>query len=176
MPLFASDTKPLHVTKTTTIGSGASLYLKSNRFVIKIVQLIIGFILCGLLCGPWYGRNFFEHGCFYHAGRLGFCSGLNFVILVINIIVLILNLANLSNIYAIERVYNIVCSVLFLVASVLILWHILYNFDNNYDAVGGWLIVSTVLLVVMFVLFLMDVKIQHGTAPNYHAQTTTAVF
>jgi len=171
MPFFVSDTR--HV----KVGSVPSqLYLKSNRCVIKIVEIIIGFILCALLCGPWYGKPWYEHGCFYHDGRVGFCSGLNFVVLVVNIIVFVLNLANFSSIWQLERIYNLVGTILFLIASVLIVWHIMYYYGNNYDGVHGWLIISAILVVIMFVLFLMDVKIQHGTAPNYHAPVTATVF
>nr|CAD2183062.1 unnamed protein product [Meloidogyne enterolobii] len=48
-------------------------YLQTNRGVIKILQIIFGFIVCSLLCYYWYGGR----TCFYE-GRLGFVSGCKF--------------------------------------------------------------------------------------------------
>jgi 4-amino-4-deoxy-L-arabinose transferase-like glycosyltransferase len=90
-------TEPVHH-HHGTIGT-RGVYMRTNRAAIKIIEIIIGIILCALLCGPWYGRPFWDHGCFAHDGRLGFCSGLNFIILIINIIVLVLNLINRYTIY-----------------------------------------------------------------------------
>jgi len=132
-----------------------SRYLQTNRGVIKIIEIIIGIVLCSLLCGTWYGgRN-----CFYD-GRLGYCSGLNFVILIINIVVFILNLLNLT-MYQAERLYAIAGTVLFLIAAILIIWYII-----EYDVSRGAMVAAAVLLTIMFVLFLWDVKIQQGEASN----------
>ncbi|VDO27142.1 unnamed protein product, partial [Brugia timori] len=59
-------------------------YLSSNRGIIKIVQIVLGFVICSLLCTSWYGGR----SCFGE-GRIGFCSGLNFVVLIINIVLFI---------------------------------------------------------------------------------------
>jgi len=130
-------------------------YLQTNRGIIKIAEIIIGIILCSLLCGTWYGGR----QCFYD-GRLGYCSGLNFVILIINIVVFIINLLNIS-IYQAERLYAIVGTVLFLIASILIIWYIIVADDQRGPMIG-----AAVLLVIMFLLFLWDVKIQQGEASN----------
>lgn len=66
-------------------------YLSTNRGIIKILQIIVGFIICSLLCANWYGGK----SCFGE-GRLGFASGLNFVVVVINIVLFILNFVNLA--------------------------------------------------------------------------------
>ncbi|VDN07298.1 unnamed protein product [Thelazia callipaeda] len=94
-------------------------YLSSNRGLIKIIQIILGFVVCSLLCASWHGGR----SCFGE-GRLGFCSGLNFVVLIINIILFIMNLLNISA-WKIERIYSVVCTVLFLIASVLIIWFVI---------------------------------------------------
>uniref|UniRef100_A0A0R3RJF7 MARVEL domain-containing protein n=1 Tax=Elaeophora elaphi TaxID=1147741 RepID=A0A0R3RJF7_9BILA len=94
-------------------------YLSSHRGIIKIMQIVVGFPVCTLLCTSWYGGR----SCFGE-GRIGFCAGLNFIVLIINIILLIMNLLNISN-RKMEQVYAMVCTVLFLVASILIIWFII---------------------------------------------------
>ncbi|KAL3989935.1 putative integral membrane protein [Acanthocheilonema viteae] len=130
-------------------------YLSSNRGIIKIVQIILGFVVCSLLCTSWYGGR----SCFGE-GRIGFCSGLNFVVLVINIVIFIINFLNI-NAWKLERVYSIVCVVLFLIASILIIWFIIEVNTNRTS-----LIITTICLIVEFLLFLQDVKILQGEAPN----------
>ncbi|EJW74878.1 hypothetical protein WUBG_14215, partial [Wuchereria bancrofti] len=66
-------------------------YVSSNRGIIKIVQIVLGFVICSLLCTPWYGGR----SCFGE-GRIGFCSGLNFVVLIINIVLFIINFLNIT--------------------------------------------------------------------------------
>jgi len=130
-------------------------YLSSNRGIIKILQIICGFIVSSLLCANWYGGR----SCFGE-GRLGYCSGLNFVVVVINIVLFILNFINLAA-YRMERLYSVICTVLFLVASVLIIWYIV-----EYNVQRGVLIASAVFIIIEFILFLWDVKILQGEAPN----------
>ncbi|VDN39444.1 unnamed protein product [Gongylonema pulchrum] len=94
-------------------------YLSSNRGLIKIMQIILGFVICSLLCASWHGGR----SCFGE-GRLGYCSALNFIVLIINIIFFIVNFLNIVA-WKLERVYSVVCTVLFLVASILIIWFII---------------------------------------------------
>ncbi|KAI1716193.1 hypothetical protein DdX_07227 [Ditylenchus destructor] len=129
-------------------------YLTTNRGIIKILQIVIGFIICSLLCGNWYGGK----TCFGE-GRLGYASGLNFVIVIVNIVLLILNFVDLS-IFSLERTYSVVSTVLFLIASLMMIWFVI---DTNFHSTH---IISTVLIVTQFVLFLWDVKILQGEAPN----------
>jgi len=130
-------------------------YLSTNRGIIKILQIICGFIVCSLLCANWYGgRNCFGEG------RLGYVSGLNFVIVIINIVLFILNFVNLA-VWKLERLYSVIATVLFLVATVLIIWYII-----EYNSSRGTLIASAVFIVIEFFLFLWDVKILQGESPN----------
>jgi hypothetical protein len=135
-----------------TLNTG---YLSSNRGIIKILQIISGFIVSSLLCANWYGGQ----SCFGE-GRIGYCSGLNFVIVIINIVLFILNFINLS-VWRMERFYSVIATVLFLVATVLIVWYII---DHNVQR--GVLIASAVFILIEFLLFLWDVKILQGEAPN----------
>uniref|UniRef100_A0A915AHN2 MARVEL domain-containing protein n=2 Tax=Parascaris TaxID=6254 RepID=A0A915AHN2_PARUN len=130
-------------------------YLSSNRGVIKIIQIVVGFIICSLLCASWHGGR----SCFGE-GRLGYCSGLNFVVLIINIVLFVINFLNILA-WRLERVYSVVCTVLFLVASILIVWFIV---EINADRTS--LIIAAICIIVEFFLFLWDVKILQGDAPN----------
>jgi hypothetical protein len=70
-------------------------YLSTNRGIIKIVQIVIGFILSGwLIGGIWHTRD----GTAYAFGdaRLGYVSTMNSVVVIINIVLLVLNLLNLA--------------------------------------------------------------------------------
>jgi len=135
-----------------TLNTG---YLSSHRGIIKIVQVVIGFILVSLLCATWAGGR----SCFYD-GRIGSVSGLNFTVLIINIVLLVLNFVNIAS-WKLERVYSIVCTVLFLIAAVVIVWFIIVKDDNR-----NFMLPTAVLLVVQFILFLWDVKILQGEASN----------
>jgi hypothetical protein len=135
-----------------TLNTG---YLSSNRGIIKILQIICGFIVSSLLCSSWYGGR----SCFGE-GRLGYCSSLNFVVVVINIVLFVLNFINLA-MWKLERLYSVICTILFLVASVLIIWYII-----EYNIQRGVLIASAVFMIIEFLLFLWDVKILQGEAPN----------
>ena len=130
-------------------------YLSTNRGVIKILQVIAGFIMCSLLCANWYGGR----SCFGE-GRLGYSSGLNFVVLVINIVLFILNLLNLA-VWKLERVYSIICTILFAVGTGLLLWYMIQH--ENFHST---LVVTTILLFVQTLLFLWDTKILQGESPN----------
>ncbi|KHN83118.1 hypothetical protein Tcan_17081 [Toxocara canis] len=130
-------------------------YLGSNRGIIKIIQIVVGFIICSLLCASWHGGR----SCFGE-GRLGFCSGLNFVILIINIVLFVINFLNIVA-WKLERIYSVVATVLFLVASILIVWFII---EVNADRTS--LIITAICIIAEFFLFLWDVKILQGEAPN----------
>ncbi|KAK6112470.1 Uncharacterized protein BM_BM5121 [Brugia malayi] len=130
-------------------------YLSSNRGIIKIVQIVLGFVICSLLCTSWYGGR----SCFGE-GRIGFCSGLNFVVLIINIVLFIINFLNITA-WKMERVYSAICMVLFLVAIILIIWFIVEVSNNQ-----TYLIITTVCFIVECLLFLRDVKILQGEASN----------
>ena len=130
-------------------------YLQSNRGIIKVLQIVLGFIICSLLCATWKGGS----SCFGE-GRLGFASGLNFVCVVINIVLFVINFLNIGAIQ-LEKTYSIIVCVLFLIASALMVWWLVqYNFNSNQ------LIAATVLMVCQFLLFLWDVKILQGEASN----------
>uniref|UniRef100_A0AC35UIH0 MARVEL domain-containing protein n=1 Tax=Rhabditophanes sp. KR3021 TaxID=114890 RepID=A0AC35UIH0_9BILA len=129
-------------------------YFSTNRGVIKILQIIIGFIICSLMCATaWGGRS-----CFGET-RIGFASGLNFVVLIINIVFFVLNFLSLSN-WSLEKTYSAICTVLFLIAGALMIWFIIER--NN----ASGFIISTVLVFVQFVLFIYDTKILNGESPN----------
>ncbi|PAV79847.1 hypothetical protein WR25_14759 [Diploscapter pachys] len=129
-------------------------YLTSNRGIIKIIQIICGFVICSVLCGNWYGGE----QCFT-SGRTGFVSGLNFVCVIINIVLLILNFLNI-NCWGLEKIYSIVATVLFLIASGIMVWYVIDTRSR------GWPITTTVLVIVEFLLYLWDVKILQGEASN----------
>ncbi|KAK0403509.1 hypothetical protein QR680_016963 [Steinernema hermaphroditum] len=130
-------------------------YLSTNRGLIKIAQIIIGFVICSLLCAHWYGGK----SCFGD-GRLGVCSTFNFLILIGNIAFFALNFLDLTN-YRAERTYSVICCVVFLICSALIIWYVI-----EYNVERGFLIASCVLIVIQFFLFLWDVKILQGEASN----------
>ncbi|KAI6174634.1 hypothetical protein M3Y97_01012500 [Aphelenchoides bicaudatus] len=130
-------------------------YLSTNRGIIKIAQIIIGFIISGILCASWIGGR----SCFGE-GRLGFASGLNFVFVIINIVVFILNFLSLAS-YKLEQIISLVATILFLVASVLLVWYVI-----EYSVEHTRLIIATVLIIVQFLLFLYDLKILRGEASN----------
>ncbi|CCD69427.1 MARVEL domain-containing protein [Caenorhabditis elegans] len=130
-------------------------YLSTNRGIIKILQIIAGFIICSLLCSQWYGGR----SCFGE-GRLGFSSGLNFVCVIVNIVLFILNFLNIRA-WGLERIYTVICTILFLIASILIVWFVI-----EVNSSRGWLIASAVLIIVQFFLFLWDLKILQGESPN----------
>ncbi|VDO51378.1 unnamed protein product [Haemonchus placei] len=130
-------------------------YLSTNRGIIKILQIVCGFIICSLLCAQWYGGK----SCFGE-GRLGFCSGLNFICVVINIVLLVLNFLNIGA-WGLERIYSVICTILFLIAAALIIWFII-----EYNTSRSTLIASAALIVCQFFLFLWDVKILQGEASN----------
>jgi len=134
-------------------------YLSTNRGIIKILQIVAGFVICSFLCANWYGGR----SCFGE-GRLGFASGLNFVIVIINIVVFFINLCNM-HIWSLERIYSSICVVLFFVATGLLIW---YMIDHN-SMNTGWLIATTILIFVVGILFLWDLKILRGEESNYRS-------
>uniref|UniRef100_A0A914C8D5 MARVEL domain-containing protein n=1 Tax=Acrobeloides nanus TaxID=290746 RepID=A0A914C8D5_9BILA len=130
-------------------------YLGTNRGIIKVLQIIIGIVISSLLCANWYGGK----GCF-ETGQLGFVSGLNSVIIVINIVLFILNLIDLG-VWKLERLYSVISAILFLVAVGILVWYIIKVNDSR-----GWRIPTLIFVIVEFVLFLWDIKILQGESPN----------
>uniref|UniRef100_A0A0N4Z422 MARVEL domain-containing protein n=1 Tax=Parastrongyloides trichosuri TaxID=131310 RepID=A0A0N4Z422_PARTI len=126
-------------------------YLTSSRGVIKICQIIAGLVVSSFLCsGP---------GLCFGESRVGFTSFVNSVCVIVNIILLILNFLSISNL-RLERVYSIICTILFIIAVALMVWYFL-----QYQ-IRFWTIITTVLLIIQAVLFLWDYKILNGEAPN----------
>uniref|UniRef100_A0A914I6X8 V-type proton ATPase subunit E n=1 Tax=Globodera rostochiensis TaxID=31243 RepID=A0A914I6X8_GLORO len=124
-----------------------SEYISSNRGITKVIQIVLGFVVCSVLCSNWYGG----YSCFGE-GRLGYVSGLNFLCLLINIVLFLLNLFNIRPL-KLEQLYNVVAAILFLVAIVLLLW---YMIQNSYWDV--WMIIAAVCVLVVFLLFQWDFK------------------
>ena len=129
-------------------------FFATNRGIIKIAQIIIGFVITSLLCTAWYGGR----SCIQE-GRLGYTSGLNSVCIIINIVLLVLNFCNLAA-WGLEKIYSIIAAVLFLIAACLLIWYLIQF------SVGGQFYITTVLVIVMFCLYLWDVKILQGESPN----------
>uniref|UniRef100_A0A914ZAR7 Uncharacterized protein n=1 Tax=Panagrolaimus superbus TaxID=310955 RepID=A0A914ZAR7_9BILA len=130
-------------------------YISTNRGVIKILQIIAGIFMCSFLCANMYDTR----SCFGES-RVGYTSGLNFVVLIINVVLFILGLLTL-NVWKLEHIYSIVCTILFAIASGLFLWYMIQHNQFVYNT-----IIVTVLLFVQTLLFLWDVKILNGESPN----------
>jgi len=122
-----------------------SHYFKTNRGIIKILQIIIGIIVCK--------RYLLDV-------TVGFVAELNFVALIINVIFLLLNFTSLNKAEA-ERIYTVVGTVLFLIAVVLNLWAAVTN-----TVPIGSIMSSAIFMGMLFLLFLWDVKILQGEAAN----------
>uniref|UniRef100_A0A914HT78 Chitin synthase export chaperone n=1 Tax=Globodera rostochiensis TaxID=31243 RepID=A0A914HT78_GLORO len=119
-------------------------------------RVICGFITCSLLCANWYGGK----SCFYE-GRVGFASGLNFVIVIINIVLFFLNFLTVPTVYRMERIYSLFGTILFFSAFVCM---VLYVIDYAYHR--EQLIAATVFIGIQMVLFIWDYQILHGEAYN----------
>lgn len=78
----------------------------------------------------------------------------------INIVLLVLNFLNIGA-WGLERIYSIVCTVLFLIAAALVIWFII-----EYNTSRSTLIASAALITVQFFLYMWDVKILQGEASN----------
>uniref|UniRef100_A0A914DEJ4 MARVEL domain-containing protein n=1 Tax=Acrobeloides nanus TaxID=290746 RepID=A0A914DEJ4_9BILA len=131
-------------------------YLSTNRGIIKIVQIVISLVLSFMICKHW------EHGIYrgcYGDGRTGYIGSLNSIVLLLNIIWFILNLINTTN-YKFERIYAIVCTILYFIALGLLIWYYVVEGHQAYDIVG------MVLIGVMGGLFLWDVQILQGETSN----------
>uniref|UniRef100_A0AC34GVB4 ATP synthase F0 subunit 6 n=1 Tax=Panagrolaimus sp. ES5 TaxID=591445 RepID=A0AC34GVB4_9BILA len=117
--------------------------------------------------------NSFRYGgrsCFGE-GRLGYASGLNFVVLIINIVLFILNLLNLA-VWKLERIYSIICTILFAIATGLLLWYMIQH--ENFHST---LVITAILLFVQTLLFLWDVKIlQGGSFSVLHVSRNLSLF
>ena len=122
-------------------------YLKSDRGVCKLLQIILGFVITAILCANWYGGS----SCFGE-GRIGYTSGLNFVALVGNIIFFLLNVMNIR-LYKLEQFYNVVMTVLFFIAIVLMIWYLISLWTWNI-----WLIIVLVSVIFIFIFFQWDFK------------------
>ncbi|KAI6216984.1 High-affinity choline transporter 1 [Aphelenchoides fujianensis] len=129
-----------------------SAYLGSNRGVVKIAQIIMGFVICSVLCANWYGGS----SCFGE-GRVGFVSGLNFLMLLVNIIIFLLNLCNV-HLGRLEYFFNVLSTILYLIAAGLFLWVLIQWGDW-----GFWRIVVLVMLVIFVFLYSWD----SGLAPTW---------
>uniref|UniRef100_A0A8R1TR20 MARVEL domain-containing protein n=1 Tax=Onchocerca volvulus TaxID=6282 RepID=A0A8R1TR20_ONCVO len=132
-------------------------YLSSNLGIVKIMQICIGFVVCCLLCTSWYdGRSCFGEG------RIGFCSGLNFVALIINIVFFIVNLLNISA-WKMERIFSAICTVLFLIASILLIWFIIER-----NASQASLIITAVSNFFLFFSVIREIRLMN---PNFESKT-----
>jgi hypothetical protein len=130
-------------------------YLSTNRGIIKIAEIIIGFIISGILCASWIGGS----SCFGH-GQTGFASGLNFVVVIINIVLFILNFVDMAA-YKLESIYSLVCCILFFIAGGLLVWWIIVH-----NVESARMIIATILIFVQAFLHLWDAKILRGEASN----------
>ncbi|KAI3420051.1 hypothetical protein GPALN_003384 [Globodera pallida] len=130
-------------------------YLGSHRGIIKILQIVFGLIVCTLLC---IGSHGFFSGCFYD-GKIGAASGINAIIVVLNIVFFVLNLVDASQ-NKWERIYTVVALVLFVLAFVLMLWNLL----ETHSYYGETKIPATVLIGIQMALFIWDYRILHGQA------------
>uniref|UniRef100_A0A0N5C129 MARVEL domain-containing protein n=1 Tax=Strongyloides papillosus TaxID=174720 RepID=A0A0N5C129_STREA len=126
-------------------------YFTSSRGVIKICEIIAGLVVSSFLCSG--------SGLCFGESRVGFASFLNSVCVIINIILLILNFLSITN-FKLEKVYSIVCAVLFAIAVALMIWYFL-----QYQ-IRFWTIITTVLMIIQIILFMWDYKILNGEAPN----------
>uniref|UniRef100_A0AC34FK63 NADH dehydrogenase subunit 6 n=1 Tax=Panagrolaimus sp. ES5 TaxID=591445 RepID=A0AC34FK63_9BILA len=130
-------------------------YLSTNRGIIKILQIIAGIIMCSFLCANTYEAR----SCFGES-RVGYTSGLNFVVLIINVVLFILGLLSL-NVWKLEHIYSIICTILFAISCGLFLWMMIQYNSFVYNNV-----ITTIFLFVQTLLFLWDVKILSGESPN----------
>ncbi|KAL7075586.1 hypothetical protein ACQ4LE_005406 [Meloidogyne hapla] len=122
-------------------------YISSNRGITKIVQIVLGLVVCSVLCSNWYGGS----SCFGE-GRLGYVSGLNFIIVVVNIVIFLFGLFSIR-FHKTEQLYNLIAALLFLIAIVLLLW-----FMIQYSNWGIWMIIVVVCIIIIFILFQWDFK------------------
>ncbi|KAH7729293.1 Protein M60.4 b [Aphelenchoides avenae] len=130
-----------------------SKYVSTDRGVVKIAEIIIGFAVCAILCANWYGGS----SCFGE-GRLGFSSGLNFVVVVINIVLFVLNVCSLEVLpNNLERLFNLVASILFFIAGILLVWYIV-----EWGAWTAWLIIATICVFVLSLLHMWDFRAHYG--------------
>uniref|UniRef100_A0A914ER26 MARVEL domain-containing protein n=1 Tax=Acrobeloides nanus TaxID=290746 RepID=A0A914ER26_9BILA len=134
-----------------------SEYLSTNRGIIKIVQIIIGIILSFMVCRYWESGNY---SCFSEY-RTGYVGTLNYIVLILNIVWFVLNFINIRN-WKVERIYAIICAVLFFIALGLLIF---YFIDARLEA--GYNIIGMILIGVMACLFLWDVQILQGESSNY---------
>ncbi|CAJ0934777.1 unnamed protein product, partial [Mesorhabditis belari] len=130
-------------------------YLSQNRGIIKILQIIAGFAISILFCGGWT-----KSGCFGW-GQIGYATTLNSIVTIINIVLFFLNFLD-AKFWRLERVYSIICCILFLIAAALMVWFLIVE-QHDYRAPS---VIGTILLFFQFILYLWDVKILQGEAWN----------
>uniref|UniRef100_A0AC34FC88 Uncharacterized protein n=1 Tax=Panagrolaimus sp. ES5 TaxID=591445 RepID=A0AC34FC88_9BILA len=123
-------------------------FVYTTRALLKFLQAIAGFIICSSLCNSWHGGA----SCFF-PGRLGYAAGLNFVVLIINSIIFNWNMCK-EAFLKFERIYSIICTILFAIATGLLLWYMIQH--ENFHTT---LVITAILLFVQTLLFLWDVKI-----------------
>ncbi|KAE9551601.1 hypothetical protein FO519_005175 [Halicephalobus sp. NKZ332] len=126
-------------------------YLSTTRGVQKLVQIILGIVVCSVLCGNWYGGT----SCFGD-GRLGYVSGLNFIIVLINVVLFLLNLFSIDT-QKFEKLYTLIASILFLIAAALMVWHLIATGLWSF-----WYIATTICIIVIFLTLLWDYRIVGG--------------
>ncbi|KAI6217989.1 hypothetical protein M3Y99_01737900 [Aphelenchoides fujianensis] len=146
---FNADQEEVTVDIVRELTAADTPYALSKRGLRKLLQIVIGFIICLLLYASWYGG----HSCFGE-GRLSYASGLNFVVVVINIGLFVLNVWNVNNIRQVDFWMSMIFTVLYLIGTWVNLFCIFQHLEH-------WMLLtaSTVLICVEFVLFLFDVKI-----------------
>ncbi|PAV80533.1 hypothetical protein WR25_16823 [Diploscapter pachys] len=95
----------------------------------------------------------YGNSCFGH-GRLAFPTTLNYICVICNIIWLILNFLTLNRWFYAEKIYSIVCAVLFLIGSLLVVWWLIDTLPNRWWPYG-----TAGIFICEFLLNLYDAKI-----------------
>ncbi|KAI1711455.1 hypothetical protein Ddc_12901 [Ditylenchus destructor] len=132
-------------------------YLTSNRGIIKIIQIIIGFVLVSTTFGGLFtNKDFMGFGDW----RMGYIGTLNGVCIIVNIVFLVLNLVELGS-YGLEKFYAVLVAVLWLLSAIFIVWLMITRKFYEFNP-----ILSAILIVITFVLHLYDVRILQGEVPN----------
>ncbi|CAJ0583941.1 unnamed protein product, partial [Mesorhabditis spiculigera] len=128
-------------------------YMQTQRGIIKILEIVLGFIVCCMICTSLFGGR----SCFSDF-RMSFTSALCFVATVINVVLFIMNFLSMGP-ANLERIYSLVAAVLFLIAAILILWFLIEMSSGRV-----LLIFTFILLILQLALYAFDFKILHGLA------------
>ncbi|CAJ0955337.1 unnamed protein product, partial [Mesorhabditis belari] len=126
-------------------------YIQSQRGLVKIFQIVFGFIVCCMLCAAWHGGR----SCFAEF-RVSFVSALCFVVTTINVVLFIMNFLNMGP-TKLERIYSLVVSVFFFVGAILILWFIIDAYSSKV-----LLIFVFLFLLIQIGLYVYDLKLLHA--------------